>query len=276
MKHPYLYPLCIQLPAAPDPDNPEFLRILGQLQARGFYGVELNLLDFSEKGRQRLQTVLDAHGLKLTMIASGAYAKQNGLSLSSTDETARAATVDALEKILKYAGKCGAGVICGFLKGGPDGNHAVCAAQMRRSLDELAGRGALECAPLYLEATNHYEALLVNTVAEGAAFAREAGGPVQVLPDTYHMNIEECSPVAALSAYGELFRNLHISDNNRYYPGFGAIDFHAVLRALRGLNYNGTITIEGRNFGSLAEDIDQTCAYLSGAAQRAAREIAVA
>ena len=31
-----------------------------------------------------------------------------------------------LEKILKYAGKCGAGVICGFLKGGPDGNHAVC------------------------------------------------------------------------------------------------------------------------------------------------------
>ena len=42
----YCYPLCIQLPAFNDLNDPAFLSALDLLQERGFYGVELNLLDF--------------------------------------------------------------------------------------------------------------------------------------------------------------------------------------------------------------------------------------
>ena len=267
---PYLYPLCIQLPAPCGDEDAAFRETLALLQARGFYGVELNLLDFSAAAAEETAALLARYGLRLTMVASGARAKRDGLSLSSADEALRRKSVQALEEMLGFAALLGAGVICGFLKGGPSGERAACAAQLERSLRELAAAGALEKAPLYLEATNHYEALLVNTLAEGAAFAAAAGGPLHILPDTYHMNIEECSPPGALAAHAALYRNVHISDNNRYFPGFGAIDFGAVLRCLQGLGYRGTVTIEGRCRGTLAQDIAFSCDYLAQEARRAA------
>ena len=59
-----------------------------------------------------------------------------------------------------------------------------------------------------------------------------------------------------------LYQNLHISDNNRFFPGLGAIDFHAVLRLLQGLRYQGTITIEGRVRANWADDVSFSCDYL--------------
>lgn len=268
--HPYLFPLCIQLAPPTSLTDKSFLDTLSLLQRRGFYGVELNILDFSVSPSE-LRQLLASYDLKFTMIASGAYAKQNGLSLCSTDESTRTATVSALDQMLSYAAELDAGVICGFIKGGPTGDKNSATEQMGRSLAELAQCGALDKAPLYLEATNHYEALLVNTLSEGACFAQKAEGRVYVLPDTYHMNIEESSTFGALAQHACLYRNVHISDNNRYFPGFGAIDFCAILRFLRAIGYNGTISIEGRNLGTLDEDIAASCDYLLAVAQCAAR-----
>ena len=42
----YPYPLCIQLAAPESLDAPEFLDTLHVLKDSGFYGIEMNLLDF--------------------------------------------------------------------------------------------------------------------------------------------------------------------------------------------------------------------------------------
>lgn len=272
----YPFPLCIQLPACADLESPVFARSLQTLAQQGFSGVELNLLDFSEKSADALEKLLARTGLKLTMVASGAWAKKNGFSLSSADEACREQSVRQLCDVLRFASRFGAGVICGFLKGGPEGDRETAAAQMRRSIQQLCQEQALKQAPLYLEATNHYEALLVNTLREGREFARvaeEAGQRLFILPDTYHMNIEEQNTFAALTSFRDLYQNVHLSDNNRYYPGFGAIDFCAVLRVLMANGYQGTISIEGRNWASLEEDAAVSSRYLADAGERAARQV---
>ena len=260
----YPVPLCIQLAAPPSLDAPEFSAVLAQLKEAGYYGIELNMPEFSDRYADQLMELLDRHDLRLTMIASGAYANRHGLSLSSPDEDVRKRSVAALEEMLDCAAKFGAGVICGFIKGGPSGAKEEAARRLRASLEELDRTGKTAAAPLYLEATNHYEALSVNTLAEGEALTRNLAHPVYVLPDTYHMNIEETSMAGALARFLPYFHNLHISDNNRHFPGIGRIDFAELFRLLLGLGYDGTVTIEGNVYRSLAEDIAFSSRYLAG------------
>ena len=259
----YPFPLCIQLtPPTNFYEDAEFAAALSLLQELGFYGVELNLVDFSDPGR--LTEFLGGYGLRLTMVATGFYANQNGLSLSSLDEEVRFGTVEKMGEILRFAAGCGAGIICGFIKGGPGQDKEAAAAQMAKSLAEVAALNEETQVDLYLESTNHYEATLVNTMAEGAAFAREVQNKICILPDTYHLNIEEESTAYALTRHQSLYHNLHVSDNNRYFPGFGAIDFFEVCALLKGIGYQGTISIEGRIKNSLWEDISASAAYLEG------------
>ena len=263
MDRRYGFPLCIQLtPPADLYGSRAFADTLELLKDKGFYGVELNLTDFDGIDPEKLKVFLASYGLKMTMLASGVFAKENGLSLSSADEKVRKKTIDAFDKMVRFAGKMDAGIICGFIKGGAAEDVEMARSQMKKSVEELKERYGKAGVPIYLEATNHYEAAVVNCVAEGTALAGEPGGPICVLPDTYHMNIEESSMAAAIAGGRDFFRNIHISDNNRYFPGFGAIDFRQVLSLLKQLNYQGTISIEGRNLNTLNEDIVRSCSYL--------------
>ena len=251
----YAFPLCIQLTLPEDMNDVSFRSTLEQLERLGFYGVELNVTDFNATDPVRLKALLGEHGLTMTMLASGAYAKRRDLSLSAPDEATRRRSVAALcDVLMPFARAMDCGIICGFIKGGADGKEA----QLAKTIDEISG-GEDAHVPVYLEATNHYESAVVNWLEEGARLIRP---PFRLLPDTYHMNIEESDISAGLAAHKGLYDNLHISDSNRCFPGFGHIDFPGLFRLLKALDYGGTMAIEGRCRRSLAEDIELSCAYL--------------
>ena len=258
----YAYPLCIQLTIGESVYDPEFISLLELLQAHGFYGVELNFIDFENLPPYELKSLLERYDLRLTMAASGAYAKLHSLSLSHEKEAVRFASTEALKKMIDFASVIDAGVICGLIKGDKMGEPDICRVQMEKTIEELKTSGYLDKAPVYIEATNHYEALLANTLADAASFAVNANGPLWILPDTYHMNIEEKDIYAPLQKHQGLYHNIHLSDNNRYYPGFGSIDFPGIVRFLKTIGYEGTITIEGRNYGTISEDIKHSAHYL--------------
>lgn len=262
LQRQYAFPLCIQLTVRDSICDPEFLETLQLLQSHGFYGVELNALDFKRLPPSELRNLLDSYELRLTMVASGAHAQQHGLSLSHEDEAIRLKSVEDLKGMIDFAGQIDAGVVCGFIKGDSRGSFPTCQSQMIKSLEELDRSGYLKKAPLYIEATNHYEALLANTLDEASAFGAHTEGPVHILPDTYHMNIEEKNIYSALQKHQGLYQNVHFSDNNRYYPGFGAMDFLGILRFLKAIDYKGTVSFEGRNYGTLASDIEHSARYL--------------
>lgn len=265
-KSKYGFPLCIQL-TLPErfPGNQEWEKTLTLLQEHAFYGVELNITDFIRTDPVRLKEQLDSYGLKMTYLASGAYAKKECLSLSAK-EGIRRRSVECFRILLDFAREMQSGIICGFIKGSAERN-SISKEQLNRSLAELRQMNADYQIPILIEATNHYEAALANTLSEAFSFVKgnkkEEPGCLQILPDTYHMNIEESSIAGAMIQYADFFQNFHISDNNRYYPGFGQIDFFQIFRVLKGMKYQGTLAIEGRNSLSLHEDIIFSAKYLS-------------
>ena len=115
-------------------------------------------------------------------------------------------------------------------------------------LDGLSSLGAhaeQAGAVLLLEPLNRYEDHMVNSVAQAADLVRGIAG-VRILADTYHMNIEEDDPCAALRAAGDLLGAVHVSDSNRGQPGTGHVPFARVIDTLREMGFDGVLSVECR------------------------------
>jgi D-psicose/D-tagatose/L-ribulose 3-epimerase len=108
-----------------------------------------------------------------------------------------------------------------------------------------------------LEPLNRFEAHLLNTVEQSVRYAQRVNDPgFGILYDTFHANIEEKDPIAALRqlhATGRL-RHIHISENDRGTPGRGHAKIRETIVALKELGYDDWLTIEafGRGVPELA------------------------
>jgi sugar phosphate isomerase/epimerase len=122
-----------------------------------------------------------------------------------------------------------------------------------------------------IEATNRYESAVANDLAATDRLIRAFEGPYfGFLPDTFHMNIEEPESIAAsLKRWAGRYGALHLSDNNRRFPGFGSIDFAAVFKALEETGFAGTVAIEGICPGNFQEEIRVAADHLAQTACRA-------
>jgi sugar phosphate isomerase/epimerase len=126
-------------------------------------------------------------------------------------------------------------------------------------LAELGAHAASAGVTLLLEPLNRYEDHMVNTVAQAAELVRAAGSPgVGILADTYHMNIEEDGPCAALRAGGDLLGAVHASDSNRHQPGTGHVPFEAIVATLREIGFDGVLSVECRLRGE-PDDAVRAC-----------------
>lgn len=264
MKQRYLFPLSLQTVLPADyRQNDNFRHQLETLRRHDFSGVELNIADPLAVDLQELQDFLGDFDLRMTHFASGLSAKKMNLSLSSAAETVRRESVAFCRECLSWLAGHGAGMIVGFLKGPAVSDADTARAQFEHSLDEIGRLAGQLAVPVLIEATNRYESAVANSLSDTAAFVKTAGGAfLRILPDTFHMNIEETDSETSLENFQHLFDSLHISDNNRYFPGHGAIDFGGLIRLLRKLCYTGGLAIEGNLKAELAQDLEYTMTYL--------------
>ena len=130
-------------------------------------------------------------------------------------------------------------------------------------LGEVAAR---EGVSILLEPLNRYEDHMVNTLAQAAELARATGlESVQVGADTYHMNIEEADPSAALRAIAGRLGHVQLSDSNRLEPGAGHLDWPALFRDLAEIGYDGVVAFECRLSGDAADVLPRATAMLRSA-----------
>lgn len=235
--------------------NRDFQKSLEHLQQEGFFGVELNI---AHPGKEALEKIIDhlgRYGLRFTHFASGLTAKTYGLSLSSLNEELRQCSVEKVKEIIHYLEGSSIGIILGFFKGPKADNPRIANEQFRRSLADLVPIAEDGRIPLVVEATNRYESSVANSLEEAVSIVQSFNsGILKILPDTFHMNIEERDIGKALMETSGLYDNVHLSDNNRFFPGYGAIDFAGVLDQLDGLNYSGGFALEGNVKESFIED----------------------
>ncbi len=261
----YCFPISIQtvLPEQYRQDD-EFQKNLKTLQEFGFYGVELNIAHPDRVELADVISFLQEFDLKMTMFASGLTAKTDQLSLSSSDPETRQRSVKKCQEIIDFVAGTGMGIIVGFLKGGAIPDIPKAKACFAESVQQISPYAAGKKVPILIEATNRYESAVSNSIADAVEFIKDLHNPfMRILPDTYHMNIEEADGFGALEKYAEYYNSFHISDNNRYFPGFGAIKFNEVIQFLKNRGYKGGLAIEGNIKQSFIEDVKTSLEYLS-------------
>ncbi len=260
----FLFPLSTQL-VLPENfrEDPDFREILAFLREHGFNGVELNIRDPLTANFREIMEFLETYALTLTMFASGLSAKELDLSLSHPDKLVRERSVDWCATVLERLAGTGAGFIAGFIKGGPGLDLKKAEDHFRDSLEKLAPIADTCGVDLLVEATNRYESTVANSLDEAAKLIQDLGtGRVIILPDTFHMNIEEADMLGSLVKYADLYRSIHLSDNNRLFPGHGAIDFNRVIGFLEEIRFTGVLAIEGNIRDGFIEDMTQSVQYM--------------
>ncbi len=245
------------------PDDSRFEAHLGLLDQLGFDGVELNIRDPESVRPDVLSAALRRSNLSFSMLATGLSASVFGMSLASTDNDMRRESVKRTNRWFPTARELGGGIIVGLLKGRAGETSRDHLEQLRRSVAELAETAEKTKVPLLVEAVNRFESPLGHTLAEISRILPASGNPyVHILPDTWHMNIEESNMEAALVRYRDHYCSIHLSDNNRFLPGMGCLDFKRIIGVLDALNYNGKLAIEGNFAGSFEDDVASTMRYL--------------
>ena len=114
---------------------------------------------------------------------------------------------------------------------------------------------------LVLEIVNRFETNLLNTTAQGLDFIKATGSDhVTLHLDTFHMNIEEANPAAAIRLAGDKIGYFHIGESNRGYLGDGVIDFDRTFDALLDIGYDRDITFESFSSAVVDEGLSLACA----------------
>lgn len=219
--------------------------ILREARDIGFDGVEISLLGVGRSEAPALAALATDLGIELTC-STGLGANDDP---GSADPARRESALATLTEAVRTAAALGArnlsGVVAspwGYFEPARKAERAELAAATLARLDPVLRD---EGVTLGIEALNRFESDLTNTAAETAAIAVATGSRnIGVLLDTFHMNMEEKSPPAAILAARDSLVHFHISDNDRGVPGSGHYDFAATAAALAQAGYDGWVTAE--------------------------------
>ena len=233
----------------------------------GYDGVELALATAGDVDAGAVQGLLDAHGLGLSAISTGRVFAEQRVWLTSPDPAVRRRAVEILSGLVDLAAVLGARrVNIGRVRGGiPDGeDRATAEARFAEGIGEVAGRAAPHGINVVLEPVNRYELNFINSVLpDGIALVARLGIPnVKLMPDVFHMNIEDASIAASLEAAAGRVGYVHLADSNRWAPGQGHTDFQAILGALRTIGYDDWVAVEILPYPSPDEAAAQAIEYL--------------
>jgi sugar phosphate isomerase/epimerase len=225
----------------------DFATNVAAIAALGYDGVELAIRDPRLVEADALRRVLDAHRLVVPAIGTGQAWGEEGLSLTDPDPAVRAAALARLKSHFPLAGRLGAVVVVGLLRGivRPGVSQEQAMAWLVAALQECCAAAAHAGVRVALEPINRYETTLVNSIGQGLALVEAVGAAnMGLLADTFHMNIEEPSIEASIRAAGDRIFHFHVADSNRWHPGAGHLDFAALLRALFATGYAGFVSGE--------------------------------
>jgi len=169
------------------------------------------------------------------------------LVYSSTVESTR----DYLRSCVDAAVAVGAGTIGGpayaavgrtWRMSAPE--RAECYRQFRAGLAPVADYAGERGVSIGIEALNRYETSVANTMAQLIEMIDGLPDNVGIMLDTYHMNIEEADPYAAVTLAGPYVKHVQVSGSDRGAPGSDHFDWRRFRDALLATGYRGALCIE--------------------------------
>jgi D-psicose/D-tagatose/L-ribulose 3-epimerase len=231
--------------------------ILRALKAAGYDGVEVPVFEGDDDHYARIGALLDEIGLARTVVSVIGPSGKNPLS---ADRGHQKAAADYARWVIDCTAALGAHVVAGpmhselgyFSGSGPTAAERRRAVAFHRRAGDHAARRNVVFA---LEALNRFECYFLNTMQQLADHVADVDHPqIKAMYDTFHANIEEQNPVAAIRTIAPHLVHVHISENDRGTPGKGHVPWPETYAALKRARYEGWLTIEsfGRALPALA------------------------
>ena len=232
----------------------------------GYEGIELHIRDPGRYSAEQIRKTVDDYGLGVCAVANGMEYTAGGLSLIDDNEGKRD---DALKRIMEhadFASVLNARLIVGIMRGniprGADaGKYLGYFSEALGKICDYAGKKHIE---VVLESILRYINNYLCGVRETMDFITSLGRKELSLHiDTHSMAIEERNlKESILYCRGKALGYVHYSDNNRYYPGGGALDFIEITRTLFEIGYKGFITMECLPWPSAEECARRALVYM--------------
>ncbi|MBB6480080.1 sugar phosphate isomerase/epimerase family protein [Spirochaeta isovalerica] len=210
----------------------------------GYDGVELALLHRDQVDLPSIKRHLKDTGLEIPMVSTGQIFADTGVNFTHPDRSRREKAVSDFLGLMEVASELGSMINIGRLRGMlKDGEPSE--ENFRQSMDRVLRRAGELGVIVALEPVNRYEINFLNTVDQCAEMIRSIGHDnLVMMPDIFHMNIEDPSIEGAFWKHSDLVGYVHLADTNRWAPGRGHMDFQSIFSALKGIGYEGYASVE--------------------------------
>jgi sugar phosphate isomerase/epimerase len=230
-------------------------RVCAFVAGLGYQGLEVapftlapRVTDVPPGRRRELRRQAEDHGLTLLGL-HWLLARTEGLHLTSPDPAVRRNTADYLVELARCCADLGGDVL---VFGSPAQRRVPAGATRERAADwavdtfrRAAGGIADAGVRLCLEPLAAPEADFLNTCAEAVALLDRIDRPNFLLHlDVKAMSAEETPVPDLIRRHAARTGHFHANDPNRRGPGFGAVDFVPIFRALREAGYGGWASVE--------------------------------
>ncbi len=112
---------------------------------------------------------------------------------------------------------------------------------------------------LGMEPLNRFETSFINIVDQAIELIEMVDSPaIQMMLDTFHMNVEEKHFGAAIEKAAPYLMHVHANENDRGIPGSGHVPWDEIAAALKKINYDKAMVIE--SFSTTVKEIARAAA----------------
>jgi len=212
----------------------------------GYEGIELAVTDPGKINQEKLVEIISAYGLDVSCVLTGGAFTSDRLTLSHPDSKVRSLTIGRINDYISFASLFPAIVLIGWIRGIWKDDFELSRKLFVEALRKCGKFAEDKRILLGIEPINRYEVDSIHTIHEAVMTVKEAALPnLGVIPDTFHMNIEENEPIykSIYLCRNKLF-HVHVADNNRRAPGMGCLPFKKFFKALREIEYQGFVSAE--------------------------------
>jgi sugar phosphate isomerase/epimerase len=233
----------------------EIERICDLVADIGYDGLEIapfalheDVREMPQADKERVRKALDDSGLECAGL-HWLLTKPEGLHIGDPDDALRRETADYLVTLAEFCALLGGrDMIFGSPKSRdvPEGGDRLGYWQRAQDTVRSAGERAHELgAVIAMEPLARSISNFLNHASEVRRFVGEIDHPgVRMMVDCYSMGDESIPRSQIIAESGDLILHVHANDTTMREPGTGDLDFSEVVTALKGIGYDGWVSLE--------------------------------
>ncbi|PYV91597.1 MAG: xylose isomerase [Acidobacteria bacterium] len=230
------------------PFTNESTKLFRNFKAWGFDSVEIAVEHESHIDPAFVKSELDRYGLVCGTLC-GAFGP--GRDLRGTEEEQRAC-IDYVQKLIDIAVVLDSPALVGPVYSAVGRAEFVAKKERQaqwklvvKNLKRVCQYAGKKGKSIAIEPLNRFETDFINTCDQAIQMVKEVGSPaLSIHLDTFHMNIEEKDPAAAIRRAGKMLGHVHACGSDRGTPGNDHIDWKSIAAALKKVGYKKDVVIE--------------------------------